>query len=97
MAASAWTYLGFEWNGKLHVFTCLHFGLAQAPRVFIRVRVTVYKLPRSLSWPPVSMVNDAAITARTHAHAHWRMQCVAWPLAALGLVYSVDKCTLWSV
>ena len=31
---SSMRYMGFEWDNRLYVFTCLSFGLASAPRIY---------------------------------------------------------------
>ena len=37
MAPGTWGYLGFEIDGELYVFTCLPFGVSQAPWAFTQV------------------------------------------------------------
>ena len=94
MAAQHWGLLGFELDGQLYVFTCLPFGLSQAPWVFTAIMQAVYTLPRTLGWNMVFMVDDSGMTAaaRPLAQRSWAM---AWLKAALGWVHSRHKCIFW--
>ena len=104
MELDAWSLLGFSLRGELFVFTCLPFGLSQAPYLFTRLLHAVYVLPRSLGWRITAMVDDSVqpappqphlTRAQLHRQARWRVLCVLRLEAALGLLHSWDKCQLW--
>lgn len=47
-AAECWSLLGFQLVGQLYCFTCLPFGVSQAPWALTQVLRALYALPRSL-------------------------------------------------
>ena len=97
LAAEYWGLLGFELDGELYVFTCLPFGLSQAPYLFTQVLNCVHRLPRQAGWQLVAMVDDSGMTQREHGKLARRslVMVMAWFKAALGLVQSFDKRVFW--
>ena len=96
MAAEFWGLLGFELDGKWLVFKCLPFGVSQACWIFAQLLQTVYRLPRSLGWPLVGVVDDCGMTGnhRVLAQRSWAMALLK---VALGLVHNREKSCFWPV
>ena len=58
MAASAHTYLGFEWEGQYYEFTVLPFGLATAPWAFTKVMREVCGVLRTSGVRTLNYLDD---------------------------------------
>ena len=94
MEAAAWPLLGFVHRGDIHVYLAFPFGLAPSPRAFTKLLAMIYRLPRSVGWPLVAMIDDSAHPAAETQQGRWRMLCIVPVEAALGLLHSWEKCEL---
>lgn len=88
---SAYTYVGFEWDGQYYVFLALPFGLTSACRVFTKVMRTVVKHWRGQGIDLLPYIDDFGngnpVAALARAHNR-QMQA---DLRRLGFVVAAEK------
>jgi hypothetical protein len=94
LARSLWPLMGFQLEGVMYCFTCLPFGLSQAPYVFTRIMQCVHAVPRSWGYRMTDMVDDGANIARPAALLQKENRDVLFLQAAVGLVHAWDKCKI---
>lgn len=92
LARSLWPLLGFLFDGTCYCFTCLPFGLSQAPYVFTRIMHCVHSVPRSWGFKMTDMVDDGANLAHPASLLRRQNRDVLFLQAALGFVHAWDKC-----
>lgn len=95
LAANMWPLLGFQLDGQFYVFSCLPFGLSQAPYVFTRVMQCAHEWTRSQKMPLTAMVDDAATVSPERVAAARAAGAAVLAEAALGFTHSRVKCCLW--
>jgi hypothetical protein len=94
LARSMWPLMGFQFEGVLYCFTCLPFGLSQAPYVFTRVMQCLHAVARSWGCRMTDMVDDGANLAHPATALQHENRDVLFLQAAGGLVHALDKCKI---
>lgn len=95
MAPEMWSLLGFQLRGKFYVFSCLPFGLSQAPYVFTRVMRCAHEWSCLQRHRLVSMIDDACVVHPNRESAAAQTCAAVWVEAALGFEHARPKCHLW--
>lgn len=95
MAPHMWTLLGFRLQEQYYVFSCLPFGLSQAPYVFTRIMRCAHEGCVAWGYKLTSMIDDASIVHECRGTAAAHTLAAVWLEAALGFVHAVPKCQLW--
>jgi hypothetical protein len=93
---SCWKYLCFSWQGKVCCWTCLPFGLQSACRTYSITLGELHRLEREVGGGLLSFVIDDKLgAARTVPEACFRSLTGVMMMAAAGICFGADKCSLW--
>lgn len=95
LAPHMWSLLGFQFRGKYYVFSCLPFGLSQAPYVFTRVMQCAHEWSKLQHHRLTSMIDDASVVNGCRHRAAEQTYWAVLVEAALGFEHARSKCHLW--
>lgn len=95
VAREHWTFLGFELDGQLYVFSALPFGISQAPEAFTRLMERLYGILRQRRLALSFMIDDSCGAGADLARTCWQLACHVRFFTALGAVFGKSKGTWW--